>query len=110
MQEIIVVPRAGTWIETPASRLLQDQALVVPRAGTWIETTNSDWRILPACMSFPVRERGLKLLKTGPAGPHTPVVPRAGTWIETTHSNSFPYNSTWSFPVRERGLKHSIFD
>ena len=33
-----VVPRAGTWIETPYFRAFQCQYSVVPRAGTWIET------------------------------------------------------------------------
>ena len=59
-QRDIVVPRAGTWIETlrglPAVPFLR----VVPRAGTWIETISE--------CSLPTLFR---------------VVPRAGTWIET---------------------------
>ena len=64
--------------------LCQDkiQTLVVPLAGTWIETFpggdgGSKGR------SFPLRERGLKL--SNPVYRYIPVivVPLAGTWIET---------------------------
>jgi len=34
----MVVPRAGTWIETDISTTLIKERIVVPRAGTWIET------------------------------------------------------------------------
>ena len=35
---ILVVPRAGTWIETPLFAQSDHPRSVVPRAGTWIET------------------------------------------------------------------------
>ena len=34
----MVVPRAGTWIETYSSYEDVMSEIVVPRAGTWIET------------------------------------------------------------------------
>ena len=34
----IVVPLAGTWIETISAGTMTFLALVVPLAGTWIET------------------------------------------------------------------------
>ena len=74
-----VVPRAGTWIETPRSGADPGGAEVVPRAGTWIETKKSS-------TSFFFHD----------------VVPRAGTWIETAlHSSSVtsftvvPRAGTW---------------
>ena len=56
----IVVPLAGTWIETLLSQTAQLIVLVVPLAGTWIETCR--WEII---------------------GNWITVVPLAGTWIET---------------------------
>ena len=56
----VVVPRAGTWIETAKERAKEASDAVVPRAGTWIETAGT----------------AHSLLMIG-------VVPRAGTWIET---------------------------
>ena len=77
--------------------------------------------------SFPVRERGLKLIGCAIPSTSVSVVPRAGTWIETDEvidmcagSGVVPRAGTWietqppdskhplrtpSFPVRERGLK-----
>ena len=54
---------------------------VVPLAGTWIETPKSSVRLF-GVMSFPLRERGLKL----------------------SFSRSCS-NLLSSFPLRERGLK-----
>ena len=34
----LVVPRAGTWIETIVGNYMTFEEWVVPRAGTWIET------------------------------------------------------------------------
>ena len=62
----IVVPRAGTWIETQTGSKKKEILWVVPRAGTWIET---DIRSLFVASSE--------------------VVPRAGTWIETERSPCF---------------------
>ena len=78
----VVVPRAGTWIETTSADRMYHRGGVVPRAGTWIETRQT-CRKYSKHLSFPVRERGLKqLLQKGGADPDD-VVPRAGTWIET---------------------------
>ena len=123
-------------------------SLVVPYAGTWIET-NDTCGDHPDSTSFPTRERGLKPAPPGLPSPFPPVVPYAGTWIETQKiENDFlkktvvpyagtwietglgyaaqiaggvvPYAGTWietryleapiylkdqSFPTRERGLK-----
>ena len=57
---IVVVPRAGTWIETTVPHYYRPDHYVVPRAGTWIET--GVWGNITDFIS---------------------VVPRAGTWIET---------------------------
>ena len=99
--------------------------LVVPRAGTWIETFDP-LRYAGAGLSFPVRERGLKRLGFYLQAQRLLVVPRAGTWIETcvpacspeltavvpragtwieTMIGLYPADMSWSFPVRERGLK-----
>ena len=56
---VFVVPLAGTWIETTAAAGAIGAAAVVPLAGTWIETPEPAGR-MPACPSFPLRERGLK--------------------------------------------------
>ena len=80
-------------------------------------------------MSFPTRERGLKLFRTSLAQcpvivvPHAgtwieiwhdlltnydkPVVPHAGTWIEIMINPQTVDTDTWSFPTRERGLKYN---
>ena len=78
----MVVPRAGTWIETHGALFKFFGNCVVPRAGTWIETSaTASQKVIG--LSFPVRERGLK-----------PSI------------NIATINRTMSFPVRERGLKH----
>ena len=56
--------------------------IVVPLAGTWIETPS------PECfptdkLSFPLRERGLKHYFVPAKSSFFNVVPLAGTWIET---------------------------
>ena len=61
-----VVPRAGTWIETPFRCRRSALFCVVPRAGTWIE------------------------IRQPPAHPsNTGVVPRVGTWIEIHEQECF---------------------
>ena len=56
--------------------------IVVPRAGTWIETLLLNI-LLFITASFPVRERGLKPPGIAELMEESEVVPRAGTWIET---------------------------
>ena len=56
--------------------------IVVPRAGTWIETSKKE-NDMAIKGSFPVRERGLKHGKRTESLARYAVVPRAGTWIET---------------------------
>src|SRR5699024_7589309 len=77
--------------------------VVVPFAGTWIETFLPPVPPLPVA-SFPSRERGLKPARIKDCPSNISVVPFAGTWIET---DSFFYFSAdpSSFPSRERGLK-----
>ena len=77
----IVVPLAGTWIETIKQNMSSSRAEVVPLAGTWIETIENNGTI------YAVK-----------------VVPLAGTWIETSLSPRKHHVFT-SFPSRERGLK-----
>ena len=54
---------------------------VVPHAGTWIEITclEAEYRLR---LSFPTRERGLKLRFNDAKIATMIVVPHAGTWIE----------------------------
>ena len=56
-------------------------------------------------MSFPLRERGLKLSERVMSFPTIFVVPLAGTWIETFGTMHSPRIIGTSFPLRERGLK-----
>ena len=57
----MVVPLAGTWIETILRGAAKYVKSVVPLAGTWIETGAMAAITSPVGMSFPSRERGLKL-------------------------------------------------
>ena len=77
----LVVPFAGTWIETPYAIIIQLQMYVVPFAGTWIETIKDSFK--RAFFS---------------------VVPFAGAWIETPRIPD-GRGGDMSFPSRERGLK-----
>ena len=80
---MIVVPLAGTWIETVAYAAgANNNAKVVPHAGTWIETYNIG-DVTYDDGSFPSRERGLKRVGENARSIHMNVVPLAGTWIET---------------------------
>ena len=49
----VVVPLAGTWIETFTSVLPRQAHEVVPLAGTWIETEVSDRRLDDLCRRSP---------------------------------------------------------
>ena len=60
MPYMLVVPLAGTWIETYGWNTVRTSDSVVPLAGTWIETSEH-----MCCHRY-----------------HA-VVPLAGTWIET---------------------------
>ena len=79
---MLVVPLAGTWIETLTEAGVDERIIVVPLAGTWIET--------PVALSVL---------------PVSGVVPLAGTWIETPNCTEYSLTLS-SFPLRERGLKH----
>ena len=85
------------------AHICQEAVVVVPLAGTWIETPAA-YCFPAALLSFPLRERGLKHDVTQPSVRKVIVVPLAGTWIETTAITSFLF-MPWSFPLRERGLK-----
>ena len=85
LQPKVVVPLAGTWIETMHKKLRRTETGVVPLAGTWIETMVQSLRVL-LFPSFPLRERGLKLRRAWRIQP-----------------------GTRSFPLRERGLKHKPY-
>ena len=96
-----VVPLAGTWIETLMEQLRLQGKTVVPLAGTWIETLRC--LFLPSDhLSFPLRERGLKLFSDSVSSWLDLVVPLAGTWIETQNRHSsrkryrvVPLAGTW---------------
>ena len=60
-QRPVVVPLAGTWIETEKALAEKAKDTVVPLAGTWIETHEN------------------AIITSGGV-----VVPLAGTWIETS--------------------------
>ena len=64
----VVVPYAGTWIETVLWKGAMQNGAVVPYAGTWIETI-SDHRKCTIII----------------------VVPYAGTWIKIVYSLLFGY-------------------
>ena len=99
-----VVPYAGTWIETTEANLYNKQEIVVPYAGTWIET-GKYYEESFELKSFPTRERGLKhlplCLKSSP-GESFPTRER-GLKLQAT---SAAIAAMLSFPTRERGLKH----
>ena len=76
-----VVPHAGTWIEIKRRRVLMNDNCVVPHAGTWIEIAIVQRNGLDVLVSFPTRERGLKLIRNKIILLFQ-VVPHAGTWIE----------------------------
>ena len=59
-------------------------------------------------MSFPLRERGLKLLSKQVIMGWLEVVPLAGTWIETSYRTDLAASLIPSFPLRERGLKRLL--
>ena len=61
--------------------------MVVPLAGTWIETRIVFLMYL-LIQSFPLRERGLKRKSATILEHKKYVVPLAGTWIETMVSPS----------------------
>ena len=97
-----VVPYAGTWIETILTPLISVSGTVsFPTRERGLKLYRIDNQRMP-CRSFPTRERGLKL--TYP--PHriilNGVVPYAGTWIETPGLINIqlpclvvPYAGTW---------------
>ena len=87
-----VVPRAGTWLETCLVLTSTILSVVVPRAGAGRETNEVE-RYKEHIRSFPVRERGLKLLFRKRIPDLTVVVPRAGTWIEIRQPPAHPSNT-----------------
>ena len=125
----LVVPLAGTWIETFVSSTpfhsstssfpSRERGLKRPVLSVyWTDTGSfpSRERGLKLCdlrlsvrvlRSFPSRERGLKLsIPVHPIAVGV-VVPLAGTWIETCCATDQRI-STRSFPSRERGLKQQF--
>ena len=83
IEEEIVAPRAGAWIETGNDCCTNCTSTVAPRAGAWIET-----------------------IKLAFIPMYLIVAPRAGAWIETIINNVGLGESLESHPVRVRGLKH----
>ena len=78
-----------------------NEIVVVPHAGTWIEI---QWKIWLEMLfgSFPTRERGLKFTTGGGYDDDGTVVPHAGTWIEMIYLAQLnnlivvvPHAGTW---------------
>ena len=94
----------GTWIETLLNIAAPSAPGVVPLVGTWIETSEMSLCSAMLTPSFPLRERGLKLMVRIWIIWLQSVVPLAGTWIETVYVIA-DKSGELSFPLRERGLK-----
>ena len=86
LQEWVVAPRVGAWIETARPLPLVGGGLVAPRVGAWIETA-SMWARVKQKGSRPAWARGLKLAHLDLVLHHQ-VAPRVGAWIETTASTN----------------------
>ena len=79
----VVVPRAGTWIETSGAVYRPSAINVVPRAGTWIETSKINVSTLTNVSVVPRAGTWIETLTCVSHSSMIRVVPRAGTWIET---------------------------
>ena len=77
---------------------------VVPRAGTWIETLLYLYPGFLFVLSFPVRERGLKLSICREFDVNEESFPVRERGLKHPSCQPVPYIEK-SFPVRERGLK-----
>ena len=75
---------------TKKGRVNWGRIAVVPLAGTWIETPFIFSCVESLITSFPLRERGLKLITVVEEYTFAKVVPLAGTWIETLPNNTQP--------------------
>ena len=80
--------------------------LVVPLAGTWIETCRRSL-IAGREMSFPLRERGLKHNKNRELNQPEPSFPLRERGLKLLAELESPAFQARSFPLRERGLKPS---
>ena len=82
MQEAMVAPLAGAWIEMGGLAPEAADIVVAPLAGAWIEIETGTELYSKPIWSLPSRERGLKF---------------------SIHAHKrIP---KWSLPLRERGLK-----
>ena len=82
---IAVVPLAGTWIETfiAVSVVTVFPSFPLRERGLKLLCMKA---LLSEPLSFPLRERGLKQALYRQLLPVIQVVPLAGTWIETSNS------------------------
>ena len=76
-----VVPHAGTWIEIDIFITLLLKILSFPTRERGLKLYHLDF-FFHHLLSFPTRERGLKYCPTGTLIYVDDVVPHAGTWIE----------------------------
>ena len=105
-QERLVAPRAGARIETLSDNKIKLRSLrVAPRAGARIETPCPPSRT-GSTMSLPARERGSKLSRSRPAGPHDLSLPARERGSKHHHCQARGLSRV-SLPARERGSKQS---
>ena len=78
-----VAPFTGAWIETAVLKKGLLGWEVAPFTGAWIETIVESQADLPAGMSLPSRERGLKRVRGRGRARVRAVAPFTGAWIET---------------------------
>ena len=102
----MVVPLAGTWIETGTRLYPGQNTSVVPLAGTWIET-NVIAIVFYLSFVVPLAGTWIETSVINPESFSRSVVPLAGTWIETKVLRK-KVMIDGSFPSRERGLKRGI--
>ena len=89
LQDVIVAPFAGAWIEIINHFLACARLVVAPFAGAWIEISAMMPTISPQ-RSLPSRERGLKSNEADEVSGAVKVAPFAGAWIEIPHIGYTP--------------------
>ena len=78
----LVAPHAGAWIEIVSITAILYQSPVAPHAGAWIEIIFGSRTETYRSPSLPMRERGLKWMRSTIFWMVRRVAPHAGAWIE----------------------------
>ena len=81
LEQGVVTPYAGVWIEMIKKPLGNGSQIVTPYAGVWIEISNII-KSPNGSTSLPTRECGLKFHETFKILCESIVTPYAGVWIE----------------------------